>query len=565
MSNSFETYEERGDILVSHINFTTLRDKVIGAKTKIKVEVDRSGYLYEVDGKSSGDKITLDYIIPLNYSSYKINILNFFISEGWGNIEKDIKDLKKKRKKDPTFQPELKISKTHGEYWKYQIDNFEEVEKKGKDEKRKKSSIINLNLDFPTVHQFFTEKKKISELINFVENIPQSGVILLELQDLLRILESILNGDSNIKIRKGEKDVHLPKGDYDKWKEDMVSYIGAFNKPENLDSIYKDNILRGGTFMNYLFNLKPEGVGRGEFMLCYAIPYSTLSGGSEDYDIEIFNQAIYEVKDYSSGSGEGGDIRLGTHGKLSQFEFFQHIKNSVASAKKTMDHLGSENLKGIVGKYNFEYWKNMTSGENYNKVYRAIPSAVNAGELTPERLRDIIDWHFLNHMLIEDESKDSKGYTMATLKGNNIEPKNVKIEGINTIGDKKTITVSELNDKEKMFNELRSLKYIQNPHKLIEDIENAPNNYFNMVLDKMIEGDMKFYFLIFRPNEIKVLSDSDFDLATITQSSIKISEKGSRTKDISLIQNAFKNYKELKEKNAIDEDFWDFYRKYRGD
>jgi hypothetical protein len=52
---------------------------------------------------------------------------------------------------------------------------------------------------------------------DFIIHIPQSGGALEELRDLLRIFEAILNGDSNIKIRKGASasEAHLPRNEYD--------------------------------------------------------------------------------------------------------------------------------------------------------------------------------------------------------------------------------------------------------------------------------------------------------------------------------------------------------------
>ena len=560
----FEDFEQRGDIDVSDIPFTELRDKVLGAGKKVPVKVDDSDHLWRVDGKIADDLITWEYLYDQGKTLGYIKKLMAFLNDKLDiDVKKEIDQSKKIRKRktngDPNHLPEIEIPFTFGEFWEDLIDQHD-VESEGKEKAEKiKTTDIDLEQDYPAVHEFFTDRGKILEITDFILNIPQSGGALVELKDLLRIINSIILKDDKIQIHKGGKDVHLPKDQYEKWKEDMVDHIGAYEKPEDLDVVYETEILKTGTFLNYLFNLEPKGVGRGEYMLVYCIPNSALSGGSEDYDIEVFDQAIYEVKDYSK-TGSEGDIRLGTHGKLSQFDFFQDIKNLVSTAKKIWDNVGPENLRKIVGKYNFQYWKYMTSDKNFQSYTKAIPSAVNAGELPPPRLKIIIDWCFLNNLLIEGQTEDNEEYTMAVLRGNNLKPRTVKIDPVKDkeISGGKSVKISELEDQEKMFNELRALKYIRDPHQLVDDLQNSPKDYFDKVKEKM-DTDLEFYFLIFRPKEIKVLRGEDFNLATITQSSIKISE-GDK-KQLSAIQDAFKDYKKLRADDAAEDDFWDYYRK----
>lgn len=568
----FEEQDSIGDIDVSEINPVLLRKKILGAGDQIKVEIGPSDYLYKVDGYGPDDLITWEYIMELGASLGYGKKLRKFIDDGLDiNSKKEIDIVKRKRKGTKTIEaikdylPEKEIPYTHGEFWAHLIDEYEGDTTGPATSKSSKSYILDLtHEDYDDLNQFFTDRGKINELTDFVLNVPQSGDTLKTLEDFLRKLGEIIRGEDKVQIQKGanSKTAYLPKDQYENWKDDMVDYIGDFENPLELNEIYKDNILKNGTFLNYLFQLEPKGVGRGEFLLVYAIPNSSFSGGSEDYDVVVEGQAIYEVKEYSS-TGESGHIRLGTHGKLSQFDFFQDVKHSMAIAKKIWDNLGPEKIKKIVGKYNFQYWKNMTNTANFNTSPKALPSAVNSGELPPHRLKMLIDWHYLNHMLIEEGPETEDQYTMAVLRGNNMPPKTVGIDPVkpDEIKDGKPVTITELEDQEKMFNELRTLKYIKDPHQLIEDLEDSPHNYFEKVLVKSGNQSLDFYFLIFRPNEIKVLTDQDFILATISQSSIKITEKGEGNRgELSAIQHAFKDYKKLVSDDAIEKDFHTFYR-----
>ena len=560
----FEEYEETRDIDVSHIPFTDLRDNVIGVKKKYPIQVDDSDYLYKVAGKNPEDKITWQDLLDAKSDTYS-NKLKSYVSDVLDIDVKDeiaqIKKIRKRKTGDPNYLPDTEIDLYYGDFWENEIEGYEEKETTQKETERK----INIDLDSPEyseVKEFFTDRGKINDLTEFVINMPQTGGIAETLKDFLSTLNRIIKGEKKeVKIGTNK---YLQKKDYSSWKDDMVDFIYEFESPGDLNEIYKEEILKKNTFMNYLFNLEPKGVGRGEFMLAYTIPYARVSGGSEDYDIVVPDPGVYEVKDYSS-TGSVDSIRLGTHGKLSQFEFFQEIKNSVKVAKKIMENMGPEALRKVVGKYNFQYWKNMTTQENFTKNSKAIPSSVNSGELTPARLKIIIDWHFLNHLLIEEGIEDRQEYTTAILRGNNMKPQMVKIDPLTDkdLKDGKSVKISGLEDQEKMFNELKSLKYIRDPHQLVEDLENSPKKYFDTIHDKFEaqEGDIEFYFLVFRKDEIKILGSEDFNLATITQSAIKISEVGSKKSQLSAIQSAFKDYKNLKDKDADKEDFWNFYRK----
>ena len=70
----------------------------------------------------------------------------------------------------------------------------------------------------------------------------------------------------------------------------------------SIDSINEQSLSRvnfRSGLMGQLYNLKPDGMGRGEILLAALIQNSEIQGGGKTYDLEHAGQR-YEIKDYSN-------------------------------------------------------------------------------------------------------------------------------------------------------------------------------------------------------------------------------------------------------------------------
>jgi hypothetical protein len=311
-----------------------------------------------------------------------------------------------------------------------------------------------------------------------------------------------------------------------RWKKDMIKHIGNYSKPEDANPFYVNEILKHGEFLNALFMIEAMGMGRGELLMTYLIPGATFPGGSESYDLLISGGNTYEIKDYSNvekpGKGAIDGIRLGTGGKLTRFEFWKNLENSIKVAKNISKELSDNDLKQLLDPYLYTLWKYFISDDNYNKNPKAISSAVAAGEVSDVRLNLIKLWFYLVHELVNRDLGNENGdkYTIAVLKGSNVQPKTVSISPIGDDNLKSGSILKVEADKniQRAIDELSTLKYVKNPDQFQIDIDDVANEYFH-------HNEDIDYFLVFRPTKINIVGENGFVFAKITQAAVKIIEK----------------------------------------
>ena len=506
----------------------------------------------KVDDLKRSDKITWEYVKKAGGNLKKF--LHAYLTEAGYDV---VDNLLRFKKGQPTDELDINF----GEYWDYQVDLLRyklgqeekpEVEpEKTEDPDEDIPSSIPEEFEISSaVVEFFRSKGKEPQLIEWCNNIPTDTKIVREIILFFKLLDEIITNTSGkpisisgiIKIANLQVK-SLDKISQDRWKKHMIEHLGNYSKPEDVNPFYIDQILKHGEFLNALFMIEATGMGRGELLMTYLIPGATFPGGGESYDLLIAGGNTYELKDYSNvekaGKGAYDSIRLGTGGKLTRFEFWKNLENSISIAKSITDDLTDKELENLLDPYLLILWKYFISDENYNKHPKAIASAVAAGEVSDERLKLIKLWFYLVHELVNrDISEEGEDiYNIAILKGPKTKPKTISIAPIKGDALKGGGSLKIETDKniQRSLDELATLKYVKNPDLFQEDMDDVAKEYFfhNRDID---------YFLVFRPNKINIVGEDGFVFAKITQAAVKIIEKEYLKSD-DIAKKAFSNWK----------------------
>jgi hypothetical protein len=236
-----------------------------------------------------------------------------------------------------------------------------------------------------------------------------------------------------------------------------------------------------------LFEIRPDGLGKGEVLLTILIRDSFIQGGTVSYDLNV-NGAKYEVKDYSNPKKPNASIRLGTKGTVTRFRYWDEITatfqrlaqlRGIDSPKFDLDKLLPEPLLEAI---------------RYLDSRRHVILAGNLG---------MKDKSYLDMFYREANklSSEIKGYTNVILRGPNAVPIEMSIEPIddaNASGDAFVIRPirNESQNLTYVNTELRRLKYVRNPSDLDLDMAAAVEAIISDVT-----------FIVFRPNRINVTQD----------------------------------------------------------
>jgi len=476
--------------------------------------MDQIGYdkIVMVNGFIYTDQISLDYIdsIRKRHKAYN-NLLYFLRKKGYDSSSKE-------------------INLTFGEFWEHQIQKF-------KSEKTKKTK---LSQSKPTTYklenqskilEFFKKHDKKKEYESFLSSIPNNTKIIISINRLSNILIKIIDGgETPIEEDFYGNKLNLDIGVQYKWKSDMVHFLHMFSSDIyelNSSNIYKDEILKPNTFLYTLFNIEESGVGKGEVLLSYLFKNSEISGGSKPFDISLNNidewniiigSKRYEVKNYSSSASM--PIRLGEGGRLTQFEFFNIIQETIIRCKRVHSEHPNQ-LRGICGPILFSIWENMIDDNEHDpkEINRAIMLGVRKGEINNTHINDIKMFYFLMHELTT----------------NNI--------------DKRDYLYNEIHD-------FRKIKYINHPDLFQKDLNRSIEIYF----DNHVGLDA---FIVFRPNKINIVGKHDMVYKNISQFGVRFIEKElyDEKSDLGIkMLNAFYRWKE--EINKIKGvSFYEFYVK----
>lgn len=529
MSNFYPILEND----LSDYSMADIKKYIKGGDVKIDPVSDE---ILRVGNKKPNDIITWEDFINSRGSlrSQLVDYLDYVGIEGI-NIKEIGFDQKKKLEKIMPLDQELASYK---DFWDYQITKLLN-DKKDAPEKEKISRDINVEDQLEEFDisedliSFYRENNKETEFFEWIKNIPSNTKITPDLILFFRLLSDIVENKEgkDIKISgiikiKNLKVKTLSKNEQNIWKKDMIEHIASISIPDEINPVYEDKVLKPGEFLNALFMLDAQGVGRGELLMTYLIPGARFPGGGESYDLLITNNTTYEIKDYSNvekeGKGALDSIRLGTGGKLTRFEFWKNLEKSISVAKNISNNTDEKVLKEILDPYLYTLWQHFISDENYTKNSKAISSAVSAGEVSDERLKLIKIWFYLVHELVERDIEDeqSDDYTMAILRGPNTKPKTVSISPIKDeqIKGGASISIESGKEGQRILDELSTLKYVKNPEQFQEDMNDVAKEYFN-------HNEDIDYFLVFRPEKINIIGEDGFAFAKITQASVKIIEK----------------------------------------
>lgn len=564
---------------LSSVDAKTLKTYVGKSSSTVKSDIIDNQVL-KVDNKKRSDKLELEEIIN-SRGKYKQNLIDFLENKGYDveqNIENYTYNKKEEKKNNPSsMKPVFPINLTYGQFWDYQVDKLlNEYENDEKEKTNKEESKINFDdkvSEFeisPNLLSYYESKGKLDKFKEWIKNIPSKTKITSDLIRFFRLLDDIVSNENkrNIKISgvisiRGLKIKELDAEAQERWKTDMIEHIGNYSTPEELNDVYEDQILTHGEFLNALFMIDTQGVGRGELLMTFCIPDSKFPGGGESYDLKISNRenkdilevngTTYEIKDYSnvekSGKGAMDSIRLGTGGKLTRFEFWKNIEKTISTVKKIDNELSDQQKNELFDPYLQRIWNFMVTETGPD----SIPGGVKSGELSNKKIHIINSFYYFMHELIKREMSDEidDKYSIASLRGRSGEDQSVLISPISAkdIESGKTIEVQQGKEIQKALFELSLLEYVKNPTNFYEDMNKVAEEYFkhNPDID---------YFLVFRPDKINIVGASDFAFATITQAAVKIIEKEYAKPDMRA-KRAHERWKEavsMQEKNANPEE-----------
>jgi len=538
------------------LNIPSIELKKYVGKTSSKVKSDPvNDQILKVDDKTRDDIITWEFVKKAGGNLKKF--LREYLTEAGYDVDDNLLRFKKN-------QPTDELSVTFGEYWDYQVDllkyDLGQKDESPEEEKEDTGEVVDVvKIDdvfdiSKELLSFYRDKGKEGEFTEWLSNIPSNSKIVFGVNLLMDLLHRLVTNTTvkPLDIKKVVKNKNLQvtsidKAAQDRWKLDMIEYVGHYDDPGTVNDIYIKKILKHGEFLNALFMLEDQGVGRGELLMTYLISGSTFPGGGESYDLLITEGNTYELKDYSniekSGKGAIDSIRLGTGGKLTRFEFWKNLEKSIQVAKGISSELDEKDMAKLLDPYLLTLWKYFVSDDNYVKNTKAISSAVSAGEVSDERLRLIKLWFYLVHELVQRGTKvgGKDQYTLAVLKGPNAIPKTVSISPVNSddLKSGKELTIETEKNVQRALDQLATLKYVKNPDQFQIDMDDVANEYFKHNTD--ID-----YFLVFRPDKINIIGENGFAFAKITQAAVKIIEKEYIRAD-DTAKKAFDNWK-----NAID-------------
>ena len=564
--------------------------KLVGAiGNNIDID-DYTDKIIQVNGKRRNTPLTSwdDIVSMKQYAPKMIDFIqskvDFDVPKVVNDFKENIKKAKEQAKgKAKTWQaiklPPFPKGLTYGDFWDYQFEKYPEefaqlsrdaADKKPVVSTKKKDERIVSELDIPqSLTKFFTEQGKLKEWKAFAANVTQGEgrSVIGVLDDIVTIMDQVLMGEVDedptyTAAKKIKLQLKTPQ-EIEKWKKDMVEYIGKYTTDDilkiNKDGAYIDEVQNSGTFLNMLFIAEPKGVGRGEILMAYIMQGAKFAGGSESFDVTA-NGITYELKDYSDA---GGSIRLGAHGALTRFDWWKQMEKTVEESRKILRKLGPEKLKSILKiPASYAVWNFIASEEPYQGT-RAVGSAVEAGEVNSSKIATFKVFYALVHELLTKGQKDENGqYTYAIVKGKGVTPETVKIDPVPEKDLEKTDKLDVSFDKDDLtiFKDLSTLKYVQDPLKFQQDLDDIGREY-----SKNAHVD---YFMVFLPKEVSIKSLDNYVFDTISQKGVKIIDKSRRSKDKGeqLADRAYKKWKEQEDlsyyevyqnlKSGLDESYY---------
>ena len=284
--------------------------------------------------------------------------------------------------------------------------------------------------------------------------------------------------------------------------KEFFKHLGKYSSISSIsDSDYS------GGFAKQMFDLEPKGLGRAELYIAWVVKGAKISGGGESYDVTA-GSGKYEIKDYSKGAKD--TVRLGVHGKLTQFPFWRQI----AKTTSLITGLDKAALQAVLGD---------AAGDIFRAMDELDISKIQSGEVSQGNLKALRTFYVIANAFV-DEVGD--GYNQMTLKGPNVKPKDYMIKMIpdSQVPSSGKASVEIVNDASgksiiKFMNSLRSLDYVRNPDGMWTEIHKAVSKINN------VYSSVKF--IIFRPGPKMMIQGKHFKklkFGSITGAAIKVLE-----------------------------------------
>jgi hypothetical protein len=345
--------------------------------------------------------------------------------------------------------------------------------------KKPAKSTVNIADGIPTV--LFDEIKKAGkekEFNSFIENLPSGDTT----SQMLSMFNEIAGNKS--------------------YTNEFVSNLWSLKSPEDISSSKYSSGLG-----QRIFATEPKGVGRGELFLAWLIKGSAVSGGSESFDLAIANLGKFEVKDYRSKESPNAGIRLGTKGKVTQFDFWKEFIDTI----RRIDKLTGRS----AGATKFSLEDHFTDAKFIESANYLLDnqSKILGGELGKEGL-DMFKQFYTAASSVEIKTD---GYTQVILRGPNAKPIELSINPLSIVQvSQKSFEIIPSNQVDTytyVMTEIRRLKYVRDPKTLDTDLQSAVDS---------IVGDIPF--IIFRNDGIEIAKKGDFIFDSISQGGIKIVE-----------------------------------------
>ena len=285
----------------------------------------------------------------------------------------------------------------------------------------------------------------------------------------------------------------------------MLNFLNKLSKTESkqfVNNLYTETDIESLNSSQYndgvgkkIFELKPEGMGKGEFFIAWLVRGARNSGGGKSFDVRLGNKK-YEVKDYRPDDSSG--IRLGTKGKVTRFKFWYHIIDTINYINSIYDIDPTFAILGAAG----DQAKQIHNNGDFFK----------GGEFSGET-KALFQAFYEN--MHEDFTSNVAGYTMITLRGSNVPPVSYSIEELTKIsGNSLNITLTSdamSPDDNKILVLANKLKYVRNPKSLNEDLQTLVNE---------LVGSLPF--IVFRKTKINITTE--FRYKSISQGVVYIIE-----------------------------------------
>jgi len=415
-------------------------------------------YIPFISKRKKHDRLLIDYINDINY----INILDLDIEEMDNWCDEDLLPFKEY---------------TLYDFWHYLINLYE-------------SGYIEISLK--------TETIKEKNIDWGFDDDPSINVFLNKLPSEIDVKTKMIFDTSDM--------------------SDVYSFIGI-EEDSPIENIYnyQDLIYQPGHLLNKLFNVKIEGVGKGE-VLCAFLFSGRINGVSDNYDLLTNQGEKIEIKSPNKSS-----FRFGTKAGVGNYNFYKNIEYTCKMAKQLIEKHNND-IKNSVSDDLYTLLKMLSSDKEFRENSIAIFSRVNSAEISSSILELIDLFYHIAHTELHDSEFDLQ--------------KDFIYEDV---FNKKYITNSDI------YNVLKSIEYVENPEKFKIDIDEEIKSFFNNI-DKILlfnEFDKEIYLYN---------SHKDISVQCISQGGLKVIGKNI-FKDNNNIKETFEKWKKNKELN-----FYELYK-----